>query len=63
MSFWDIETFLAEEEPIQFCFLEDAEGMDFLDAAKGISGVVPADSPLNAPVWILSTIHTYIFKS
>lgn len=63
MSFWDLEAFLAEEQNVQFCFTEDAEGMDFLDTSKGISGVVPADSPLKAPLWIVSTLHTYVFKS
>ncbi len=42
MSYWDIESFLAEEQPALFRFTEDAEGMAFLDASKGITGTVPA---------------------
>ena len=37
--------------------------MQFLDTSKGLENVVPADSPLNSPAWVVSTIHTYIFKS
>lgn len=63
MSYWDIESFLAEEQPATFKFVEDAEGMAFLDASKGITGTVPADSPLNTPIWIISTLRDYVFKS
>mgnify|MGYP000258158574 FL=1 len=42
MSYWDIESFLAEEQPTLFRFTEDADGMAFLDASKGIVGTVPA---------------------
>lgn len=39
MSYWDINHFLAEEEPIEFCFRTDAYFMDFLDSTK--EGVIP----------------------
>jgi hypothetical protein len=42
MTFWDIESFLAEEQTIQFRFTVDADGMAFLDTSKGIHGSVPS---------------------
>ncbi len=42
MSYWDIKSFLAEEQPTLFRFTKDADGMGFLDASKGINGTVPA---------------------
>lgn len=42
MSYWDIKSFLAEDQLTLFRFTEDAEGMGFLDTSKGITGAVPA---------------------
>lgn len=63
MSYWDIESFLAEEQPTQFKFTEDMEGMAFLDASKGITGIVLADSPLHTPIWVIPTLVNYMYKS
>lgn len=62
MSYWDIESFLAEDQPVEFCFTEDAEGMGFVDPSKGIMGSVLADTPLRAPIWLVSTLRDYVFK-
>lgn len=37
--------------------------MAFLDPSKGMKGTVPADSPLHAPIWVVSTLRDYVFKS
>jgi hypothetical protein len=63
MNFWDIETFLAEDQLALFKFTEDAEEMAFLDPSKGIKGAVPAESPLHAPIWVVSTLRDYVFRS
>jgi len=62
MSYWDIESYLAEEQPTLLKFTEDAEGMAFLDVSKGMTGTVPADSPLNASIWLVSVLRDYMFK-
>ena len=63
MSYWDIEAYLAEEEQAAYRFSEDAEGMAFLDSSKGLGDTVPADSLLNSPIWIVTTLRDYIFES
>ena len=62
MSYWDIESFLAEEQALGFCFTEDAEGMEFLDPSKEIVGAIPAETPLHGPTWVVSTLRDYVFK-
>ncbi len=63
MSYWDIEAYLAEEQPTVLRFAQDAEGMAFLDTSKGISGTVPADSPLNASIWLAYVLRNYMYIS
>jgi hypothetical protein len=36
--------------------------MAFLDASKGMTGTIPADSPLNASIWLVSVLRNYMFK-
>ena len=62
MSYWEIESFLAEDQLIEFCFLEDADGMGFVDPSKGIAETVPSETPLKAPIWLVSTLRDYVFK-
>lgn len=58
MSYWDINHFLAEEEPIEFCFKTDAFYMDFLDTTK--EGVIPEGQTINTPIWLVNTIFDYL---
>jgi hypothetical protein len=62
MSYWDIEWFLAEEQPALLRFTEDAEDMAFIDIYKGMTGTVPADSPLNVSIWLISVLRDYMFR-
>jgi hypothetical protein len=34
--------------------------MEFVDPSKGIEGVIAADQPISAPIWLVTTIHDYL---
>ncbi len=59
MSYWDIDQFMAEEQLIQFSFKNDVQGLQFIDPSKGVEGTIPADQPLNAPIWLVNTVFDY----
>ena len=63
MSYWSIDEFLAEEEPVNFSFLEDAPGMSFVDRTKSLDEIVSADQPLEAPLWLVATLHNYLVNT
>jgi len=59
MSYWDVNDFLAEEEPISVKFKRDALGLHFLDPSKDFTDSVPQDEPIEIALWKVVTINVF----
>jgi hypothetical protein len=36
--------------------------MAFIDIYKGMTGTIPADSPINVSIWVVSVLRDYLFR-
>lgn len=59
MSYWDINSFLAEEEKVEFSINNyDSLYIDFIDPTK--DGVISKGQTITTPIWLLDTLAEYL---